>query len=238
MKKDFRVLAIVPARGGSRSIPGKNIKNFLGKPLIFWTIDAAFKSGVLDRVIVSTDDRKIASIAKKFGAEIPFIRPSRLAGDTTPTLPVLQHAVRWLEKNESYQPDAVMLLEPVSPSRQPFHIREALHEFKKSSADSVVSVTEAPAQYNPHWLFKKNPSGFGELFTGEGARNIIPRRQFLPKVHAKNGAIYIMKPSNLFQNPPSIFGKKVKLYVMGSQYNIDIDEPEDWHRAEENVKRL
>ena len=234
--KKLKILGITPARGGSKSIPKKNIKDFLGKPLIAWTIETALQSGILDRYIVDTDSEEIADVARKFGAEVPYLRPAELAQDATPTLPVLQNAVRWFAENENYHPDIVVLLECVSPTKRPHHIQEALKMFlDDGSADSLVTVTEAPAQYNPHWLLKKDENGFAQIFTGEEMKDIIPRRQSLPKVHAKNGAFYIMKTDCLFRDPPSIFGDRTKLYVMDAKYNIDIDEPEDWAPAEHRL---
>src|SRR3989338_7172936 len=163
ISKDLKILGITPARGGSKSIPKKNIKIFLGKPLIAWTIEAALQSGVIDRYIVDTDSEEIMKIARQFGAEAPYTRPSELARDTTPTLPVLQNAVRWLREHDNYNPDIVVLLECVSPTKRPRHIREALEMFlEDGNADSLVTVTEAPAQYNPHWLFKRDENGYAQ----------------------------------------------------------------------------
>lgn len=237
--KDLKIMGITPARGGSKSIPKKNIKDFLGKPLIAWTIETALKSGVIGRYIVDTDSEEIAEVARKFGAGVPYMRPGELAQDTTPTLPVLQNAVKWMRENENYYPDILILLECVSPTKQPYHIQEALKIFlEDKSVDSLVTVTEAPAQYNPHWLFKKDDGGCAQIFTGEEMKDIIPRRQSLPKVYAKNGAFYIMKTDCLFRNPPSIFGDRTKLYVMDDKFNIDIDVPDDWAVAEERVKSI
>lgn len=234
-----KILGIIPARGGSKSIPRKNIKDFLGKPLMAWIIETAKKSGVLDRLIVSTDDEEIAGVAKKYDAEVPFMRPSELAQDTTPTLPVLQHAVKWLEDNENYKPDFVLLLEVVSPTKRPHHLIEAVKFLTEDEkADSLITVTEAPAQYNPHWLLQPDENGYAKLFTGEDLKNIIPRRQSLPKVYAKNGAFYLFKTDCLFRNPPSLFGDYSKLFIMDSKYNIDIDEPGDWPAAEQKMKEI
>ncbi|MEK7567104.1 MAG: acylneuraminate cytidylyltransferase family protein [Patescibacteria group bacterium] len=237
--EDLKILGITPARGGSKSIPKKNIKDFLGKPLIAWTIEAALQSGALDRYIVDTDSEEIKRIAQQFGAEVPYMRPDELAQDMTPTLPVLQNAVRWLRKHEQYSPDIIVLLECVSPTKRPHHIQEALKMFlEDESADSLITVTEATAQYNPHWLLKKDENGYARIFTGEEMKDIIPRRQSLPKVYAKNGAFYIMKTDCLFRDPPSIFGDKTKLYIMGNEHNIDIDISEDWAMAEARAKSI
>ena len=237
--KNLKILGITPARGGSKSIPKKNIKDFLGKPLIAWRIEAALKSGVLDRYIVDTDSEEIAKVARQFGAEVPYMRPSELAQDTTLTLPVLQNSVRWLREHEQYNPDILVLLECVSPIKQTFHIQDAMKIFlQDKSIDSLITVTEAPAQYNPHWLLKKDENDCAQIFTGEAMKDIIPQRQLLPKVYAKNGAFYILKTDCLFRDPPSIFGNRTKLYVMDMKYNVDIDEPSDWPIAEERMKKI
>src|SRR3989338_1201278 len=125
----MKILGIIPARGGSKSIPRKNIKPLGGKPLIAWTIDAAEQAAVFDRIILTTDDEKIAAVGKQRGIEVPFLRPKELAEDATPTLPVLQHAVQWLKEHEQYEPDAIMLLQPTAPFRQASHIQEAVKVF-------------------------------------------------------------------------------------------------------------
>jgi CMP-N-acetylneuraminic acid synthetase len=141
----MKIVAVIPARGGSKGIPAKNIKKFCGKPLIVWTIESALKSKV-DRVIVSTDNEEIKKIALKYGAEVPFIRPKELAIDSIGIEPTLIHTYEWLKNNENYGTDAIVLLMPTSPTRQYFHINEALEIFKKTKADSVVAVNETPAK--------------------------------------------------------------------------------------------
>src|SRR3989344_2196891 len=136
VKKD--ILGIIPARGGSKVIPRKNIKPFLGKPLIVWAIAALKESGVVSRIIVSTDDDEIASVARAYGAEVPFMRPAELAEDSTPTLPVLVHALSWLKENEGYTPEYVVLFEPTSAGKRPFHIREVVETLLQTGADSAI----------------------------------------------------------------------------------------------------
>src|SRR3989344_5310224 len=142
-----KILGLITARGGSKSIPKKNIKFLCGKLLIAYTIDEAKKSGVFDRIILSTDDKEIADVGRKFGVEVPFMRPKKLAKDKTPTLPVLIHAISWLRENENYFPDYIMLLQPTSPFRNSDHIREAKELIEKSGADSVVGVGKIPEAY-------------------------------------------------------------------------------------------
>ncbi|MEK7155449.1 MAG: acylneuraminate cytidylyltransferase family protein, partial [Patescibacteria group bacterium] len=224
-------LGIITARGGSKGIPRKNIKLLAGKPLIAYTIDAAKASGVFDRIIVSTDDAEIADVAKQYGAEVPFMRPSELAGDSTPTLPVLVHALKWLKENESYEPDAVMLLQPTAPLRTPQHIREAAELFTKSGADSVVSMSEVPGHHNPHWQFNLDNEQRISIFTGEAFSDIIKRRQELPKTYTRNGAIYLFKTELLFRVDPTFYGDDVRAYVMDKASSVNIDSPEDFALA-------
>lgn len=232
-----KILGIIVARGGSKSIPRKNIKLFAGKPLIAWSIEVGLKSNVLDRLIVSTDDQEIADISKNFGAEIPFIRPKELALDTTPTLPVLQHAVSFL-KESGYSSDYVLLMEPTSPCRQPFHLQEAVRILEKTSADSIVALGEVPKHFSPAWQFNLNQDNKIELCNGKNIKNIIRRRQELPVTYFRNGAFYIFKTKLLFAVEPSLYGEDVRGYVIDSEYSADIDSPEDWEVAEKKFISL
>lgn len=232
------VLGIIPARGGSKSIPRKNIKLFAGKPLIAWAIETLRQSGAVGRVIVSTDDEEIAQVAKKHGAQVPFMRPAELAGDTTPTLPVLQHALQWLKENEGYWPDYVVLLEPTSPSKRPFHVREVMETLIKTGADSTISVSEVPGVLNPYWQLKLDEKGRVELFTGGSMKDVIRRRQDLPKTYYRNSSIYAFRPELLFTDDPSFYGEDVRAYITDSKYAFDIDTPEDWEFAERQFKKI
>src|SRR3989344_1610132 len=187
----MKVLGVITARGGSKSIPRKNIKDLAGKPLIAYTIEAAHKSGVFDRVILSTDDQEIADVAKRFGCEVPFMRPAELAEDTTPHLPVMQHAVRWLKENQGYESDYVAILQPTAPLRQSFHFKEALELLKRLEADSVVSVIEIPGHFHPLWAMKINKHSLGTLYVSdEPFRKRPKRRQDLAKAYAPSGSLY------------------------------------------------
>ena len=232
------VLGIIPARGGSKSIPGKNIKSFVGRPLIAWVIGALRESKICDRVIVSTDDEAIAEVAKKYGAEVPFMRPAELAQDDTPTLPVLRHAVLWLKEHEGYEPSVMVLAQATSPGVEPKHFQEGMEMFLETGADSVVSVVPVPAQYNPHWQFFADAEGRMTLATGERTENVIGRRQDLPRSFIRNSAFYIFKPELLFGPDPSFYGDDVRGYVMDEKHSSDIDTPEDWVRAEQAFEEL
>lgn len=233
----MNILGIIPARGGSQSIPRKNIKNLMGKPLIAWSIESALDSK-LDRVIVTTDDKEIASIAKQYGAEAPFIRPENLANNTIGIEPVVQHTLDWLNENENYVPDAVALMMPTTPLRPTKHINSAIELFIKKNPDSVVSVHKTIANDNPHWMLKINEQQKVVLFTNEPLSKITTRRQELPSCYVRNDIIYILNPKNLKENNPNLYGQHVELYIMDHFYNIDINTPEDWFICEQKLKYI
>ena len=226
----MKVLGVVTARSGSKSIPGKNIRILGGKPLIAHTIDAARESGAFDRLILSSDDEQAAAIARARGCDVPFMRPDSLAADDTPHLPVLQHALTWLRDHEQYTPDWVMILLPTSPLRQPFHIREAIDLAVASGADSVVSVDELPPHYNPMRVVTVDDDGWARLFVGgQPVKRRPGRRQDMPQAWVLNGAVYLFRTPVLFDPiEPSMYGDKVVAYKMSPPYGLNIDDPEDW----------
>ena len=210
----MKTLGIIPARGGSKGIPKKNIKLLNGKPVIAYTLEAALSS-TIDRVVVSTDCQEIAQVAKQFGVEV-IIRPSELAKDSTPTLPVLQHIVNNINKTF----DAVVTLQPTSPLRVAKHINEAIELFKNDDmADSLVSVIEVPHNYMPEKLMDIK----GKYLVGNSEAK---RRQEINRAYARNGAaIYITKASRLDKY---IFGGNILPYFMSKINSIDVDDLEDW----------
>ena len=234
-----KILGIITARGGSKGIPGKNIKPLLGKPLIVYTIEAAKESRALDRIILSTDDVNIADVAKRYGCEVPFLRPRELAQDTTQHLPVLQHAVRWLKNNEGYSPDYIMTLQPTSPLRQPFHIKEAVDLILKTEADSVLSVAEIPEHFTPHKAMIADADGMLKLMSGNPVRTRTNRRQDLGAAYWSVGAIYLFKTELMFHpTDPNCYGDRVAPYVMKDKYIVDIDAPADWEVAERALDKI
>ena len=236
----MKIVGVIPARGGSKSIPRKNIRDFGGKPLIAWTILSAKDSG-LNRVIVSTDDPEIVEVARAHGAEAPFLRPSELATDTLGIEPVLKHAYEWLRDNEGYEADALVLLMPTSPLRQTRHIDEMIVRFMESGADSVVAVNETPANHTPYWTLTRDEGGAVSLWGGVSLRNILTRRQDFPqKCYARNDLGYVLKPANLYEERPNLYGEKVELYVVPDpeRYEADINTPGEWKEAEEKLYKL
>lgn len=234
----MEILGIITARGGSKSIPRKNIRSFCGKPLMGWAVETLKESGVVSRVVLSTEDEEIAEIGKNFGAEVPFMRPQELAEDHMPTLPVLQHAVRWLKGFENYSPSCVVLLEPTAIGKRPFHIKETVDMFFDKGVDSVISVSEVPSVVNPHWQLRVDTEGRVELFTGGSLKDVIRRRQDLPKTYYRNSSIYVFKPHLLFSENPSFYGEDVRAYTISGKYAFDLDTPEDWIAAEARFKKI
>ena len=217
----MKIVAIIPARGGSKGIPRKNIKELCGKPLIAYIIETALKVEELDRVIVSTEDKEIAEIAREHGAEVPFIRPEELARDETPTLPVLQHAVKYLEEKENYRPEIVVLLYATSPHLMAERVSEAIKMLKKGRFDSVLSVVEDRGHY---WTEKED--NYEKIYP-----KVEKNRQFTKPLFKENGAIYICKRAILMEKN-EIVGGKIGFLVMKREESIDIDEPLDFEFAE------
>lgn len=220
----MKPLIIIPARGGSKGVPGKNIKLLSGKPLIHYTIEAAQELFENDLICITTDDQKIYDIALESGLKIPFLRPKELASDTAGSYEVLLHAVDFYEK-QGYFADIIILLQPTSPFRTSLQIQEALKLYHQN-IDMVVSVKETKA--NPYYiLFEENEKGF--LQKSKQAQ--FTRRQDCPKVWEVNGAIYIINVASLKKQTIGAFEKSIK-YEMDEFSSHDIDTLFDWKLAE------
>ncbi|MCM4161913.1 acylneuraminate cytidylyltransferase family protein [Antarcticibacterium flavum] len=229
----MKILGLIPARGGSKGIPGKNIKLLGGKPLLAYTVEAAKASTLLDRVILSSDDAKIIDVAKDLGLEVPFVRPAELAGDATSSLEVIRHALEEL-RSQGEEYDAVCLLQPTTPFRQEGLIDDVIRKFTEGNFDSLISVREVPAEFNPHWIFEEKE---GKLQIATGEQKIITRRQELPKAYHRDGAVYITKTSVLLEQN-SLYGGNIGFIdTTGSPY-VNIDTREDWEEAERHLSRL
>lgn len=225
----MKILVIIPARGGSKGIPHKNIKPLNGKPLIHYTIDEARQIVSDDDICVSTDDPEIIKCVEDYGLKIPFVRPEELATDTAGTYEVLLHALNFYEKQGRCY-DVVLLLQNTSPFRKAEQIKEALKLYN-DEVDMVVSVKECAA--NPYYcVFEENEEGFLHICKGDG--NIF-RRQDAPKVYEYNGAIYIMNAETLKTTHMHKMQKRVK-YVMDEMSSFDLDTMTDWIIAESIIK--
>lgn len=227
------ILALIPARGGSKGIPRKNIRSFAGYPLIVWSIAAAKQSERVTRVIVSTDDEEIASVARKWGAETPFMRPVKLAQDNTTDLPVFEHALKWLEDVEGYHPGIVVQLRPTSPIRPKGMVDDAIHILlNHEDADCVRGVV--PAAQNPFkmWLFAGDDRPLKPLLEVPG----IPEpynapRQILPPVYWQTGHIDAIRVATI-AGKNSLTGDVVYPLVIDPKYTVDIDTLADWAKYE------
>ncbi len=234
-----KILGIITARGGSKGIPGKNIKLLLGKPLIAYTIEAAQKSGVLDRLILSTDDPAIAEVAKKYGCEVPFLRPAEFSNDTASSLSVLQHAAKALKDADGYEADYILLLQPTSPLRQASHIKESVDLILKTDADSVLSVAEIPENFNYKKTMILAEDGTLKLINGDPIYKRVARRQDLPKNYWSVGSLYLFKTALLFDPvKPNFYGEKTLPYIIDQKYVVDINVLADWDEAEKAFREL
>lgn len=232
----MEILALIPARGGSKSIPRKNIRLFAGHPLIAYSIAAGLASELVSRVIVSTDDEEIAAIARGYGAQTPFMRPVELSQDDTADLPVFQHALEWLAENEGRSPEIVVQLRPTSPFRRLSHIDQAISRLlEHPEADSVRTVC-IPFQ-NPFKMWRIGPDGFMQPLLGApvlGAEYPEPYnmpRQLLPEVFWQTGYVDVVW-SDTILHKASMTGERILPLVIDPSEWIDIDSPDDWRRAE------
>jgi CMP-N-acetylneuraminic acid synthetase len=223
-----KILAVVPARGGSKGIPGKNIKVLNGKPLLAYAAEGALGSQYITRTVLSTDDEKIAEVGTSLGLEVPFLRPTNLSQDFSPTLPAIIHAVTFMEEKESFFPDYVVILQPTSPFRTSQHIDESLQALINSDADSIVSVTDVPHSFNPYSVMKEK-NGLLEAFLNYDEKDNM--RQKKPVFYGRNGAaIYAFRRDCLMEKN-SIYGDKILPYFMDKKTSLDIDDEWDWQMA-------
>ena len=235
------VLAIIPARGGSKGIPRKNIRSFSDYPLIAWSIAAAKQSESVTRVIVSTDDDEIAAVARKLGAETPFLRPAEFAQDQSTDLPLFEHALKWLAENEGYRPEIVVQLRPTSPIRPKGCVDAALEILlQHADADSVRGVV--PAGQNPHKMWRL-PAGDGSPASSTGSspmQNLLAvdgieepynaPRQILPPIFWQTGHIDAIRSATILSG--SMSGKTIYPLVIDPNFTVDLDNLRDWMRAE------
>lgn len=227
MYKDRRILGIIPARGGSKGLPRKNILPFLGKPLIVWTIEQAQEAGYIDNIIVSTDDEEIAAVSKKFGASVPFYRPKELSDDKSLTIDAVVHAIEWLELNQDFY-DMIVLLQPTSPLRTSSDIKKAIEIFTEDGiANSLISITEVVQ--HPELMKLLNKENYLEDY--QESMSLRRRRQDLSLLYIPNGALYIASKMNLLYKK-DFYTKPVAYYYMDIERSIDIDSKLDFIVAE------
>ncbi|MCM1213728.1 MAG: acylneuraminate cytidylyltransferase family protein [Lachnospiraceae bacterium] len=222
------MIAIIPARGGSKGLPGKNIRELNGKPLIAYTIEAAQKARQVEKIIVSTDDHKIAEVAKEYGAEVPFLRPDELATDTSQAVDVYLHAVDYLMQESDKRIDKFMVLLPTAPLRTEIHINEAMELFERSGAETLISMKEAETPVT--WYHKKLDNGRVQN-AGFGEGDAIHNRQTNTVFYVPNGAIYILD-YKLLKEKRTYYSNDTVAYIMSAQDSVDIDTLLDFDFAQ------
>ncbi len=221
------VLGIVPARGGSKGVPDKNLRPLAGRTLLDYVGAAARESGAIDRIVLSTDSEAIAAVGRAAGLEVPFMRPPDLAQDDTPMRPVIVHALDAL-RERGWTPDYVVLLQPTSPLRRAGHVREALRQLRDSGADSVVTVVELPRHLSPDYVMRIE-DGVLRPFLPEGER--ITRRQDARRAYSRDGTVYAFRRATL-EKYGDIYGKDCRPLVVPADESLSIDTPQDWAAAE------
>ena len=227
MEDYMYVLGIIPARGGSKSVPKKNIRLLAGKPLIAYTIETAQKCKMLDRTVVSTDDDEIAEVAKEYGGDVPFMRPKELALGDTPMIPVLQHAVSFIEKKEKIHVDVVVLLDPTSPFRGAEDIKACIQKLERENADSVVTVCEV--EHNPYFVMVEFCDN--KLVPLIKSDEVITRRQDAHEVYRLNAAVYAAK-RDVLMNTNKIITDNTMAIIMSQELSTHIDHVVDFEFAE------
>ncbi len=227
-EKARKVLGIIPARGGSKGIPRKNIRLLWGKPLLTYTAEAALGAGSLTRTLLSTDDPEIAEVGRNAGLEVPFLRPAELARDSTPMIEVVLHALHWAG-NSGQAYEAVCLLQPTSPLRSSELIERCISVLWERKVDSVISVRPVPREFNPHWVYFETREGLLQPSITHGTE--IPNRQQLPSAYHADGAIFIAR-TQIVVGEHTLKGKRL-LGVMSPEHEaVDLDTEEQWQALE------
>jgi CMP-N-acetylneuraminic acid synthetase len=227
----MNILGLIPARAGSKGIPNKNIRELVGKPLIAYTFRAASGSQNLTRVVLTTDSERIAALGREYGIEVPFVRPGSLAQDNTPMFCVIEHALDWLQTNQDYQPDVIVLLQPTAPLRTAKHIDASVELLHHSGADTVISVTPVPSHHHPAWQLVHHPDEGLCLYTGSSLRQVVTRRQDLSITFTRNGAVYAVR-QHIIRQRHSLYGDCCIPYVMPPEESVNVDSLLDLKLAE------
>ena len=228
----MKVLGLIPARGGSKRVNNKNTRLLNGKPLIAYTIEAALQTSSLSSVIVSTDSTDIKSVAKDFGADVPFIRPAEMATDTAGEIPLIIHALEWLQLNRKESYDAVVYLRPTAPLRTATVTEDVINAYKDWNCDAVRSVTLVEGVHHPYWMYFKNDDNKALPFDPEHTPKEYYRSQLLPPVYRLNGVVDILNTKNLYTDEPSLYGDDMRIYELNQQYSFDIDTEDDFKLCE------
>jgi CMP-N,N'-diacetyllegionaminic acid synthase len=220
------VLAVVPARSGSKGIPDKNVRPLAGRPLVAYAAEAIRDSGVVDRAVLSTDAEEIAALGRDAGLETPFLRPGELAGDDTPMQPVVEHAVRALEEG-GWTPELVLVVQPTAPLRRGEHLRRAVELLRETGASSVVSVVPIPQHFSPEYAMKVVD---GRLLPFLPAGAAIARRQDAMPAYSRDGTVYAVR-RDVLMDRHDLYGDDCRPLVLSPDESLNLDEPADWEQA-------
>ena len=231
MINEKKILGLIPARQGSKGIPGKNIKNLFGKPLIQYTVEAGKKSKYIDHLVVSTDSEEISKICKNMSVDVPFIRPNNLSTDTAKAIGVIQHAITIMEKLDGINYDLVAFLEPPNPLRTFKDIDKCIELFIENNPDCVVSVQEAN-QFHPILMKQIKDARLQPIWKEEPEG--VPRQLYEPTAYMRNGAVYIFKKELIMKG--ILYGKNILPYIMPLNRSVCIDDMMDWYVAEAWLK--
>jgi len=232
----MNVLALIPARGGSKGIPRKNLKLMAGKPLIQHTVERALEATTLDRIVVSTDDAEIAEITRECGAEVPFMRPAELSGDTSPEWPMIEHCLDFLERAQGWKADLLVYLRPTVPQRRSEDIDEAVSTLL-SRPDLDCVRTTRPAPYSPYWMFRRDEDGLMEPFDPCAEPYRYSYRQDLPEVICVDGSVDVTRVEVLRKARQTTGGRVFALH-RDERYQVDLDTPDDWDYCEYLLRKL
>jgi N-acylneuraminate cytidylyltransferase len=227
-----KILGIIPARGGSKGILGKNIRSLVGKPLIQYAVEAARSSNMVDRLILTTDSVEIAEVGKALGVEVPFLRPPELAQDDTPMVPVLEHALQFVEM-QGWQPDIILLLQPTAPLRRAEHIQQAVKLLVESKCDSVVSVVDVPRHYVPDFVLRLEDGKLKPFLDVP----LVTRRQDARPAYSRDGTIYAFW-RDLLVRKNSIYGDDCRPLIIPYDQSCNLDTMDDWHEAEKRLLKF
>jgi CMP-N,N'-diacetyllegionaminic acid synthase len=225
------VVALVPARAGSKGVPGKNVKPLCGKPLLAYTADVVRNAGIFERALLSTDAAEIAELGRSLGLEAPFLRPAALSRDDSPMLPVIEHAVAWLEA-DGCQVDIIVLLQPTQPLRDAADVVAAVTRLEQEPCDSVVSVVPLPPQLCPDYVMRIDEEGRLVHFLPEGAK--VTCRQDVRPAYVRDGTVYAFRATTL-RNHQSIYGPVCLPLVIDPRRSVNLDSEEDWQEAERRL---
>lgn len=226
-----KILGIIPARSGSKGIPGKNIRLLDGKPLIYYASEAARSSKLVDRLILTTDSEEIANVGRDIGIEVPFLRPRELAQDDTPMLPVIEHVLDFVE-TQGWQPNIILLLQPTAPLRRAEHIQSAVKVLIETKCDSVVSVVEVPRHYVPDFVLRLEDGRLRPYLDGP----LVTRRQDARPAYSRDGTIYAFW-RDVFVKKNSIYGNDCRPLMIPEHQSCNLDTMDDWQEAERMIMK-